>query len=185
MTTIADTWQRASRVKTAQEVLATTSLNAIGAIPAIPTSVAMHWDTTFSGAAAGVLTRNGECGSRRLALADPAGRDPGYVGFAHACRNALASHPSVSAVLMFFDQVGDPTAAAPCNAGPVSALWGAVVLNEGDTGAPLPSATELLDLCPHSDPGDPSAPKYMLHGLVRWRQRGSLVRAGQVYQSRL
>ena len=181
--TIADTQQNA--VNRVGDLLAGTSTDMIGAIPAIPSRVMMDWDTTYSVATAGALMKSDECGSRRLALADPVGCDTGFVEFANTCRKALASHPSVSAVLMFFDKAAKAEMAAQSPTGPISALWGAVVFKEGRENTSLPSAMELLDLCPQPDPDDPQSSKYILHGLVRWRQRGSLVRAGQAYQSRL
>ena len=57
-----------------------------------------------------------------------------------------------------------------------TALWGAVVFAEDSLGKSLPSASELFSLCPQPIPSDPT-PQYVLQGLVRWRQRGSL--AGQ------
>ena len=189
VTTTSKTIRVGNGVKIAREVLADTSSH-IGVIPAMPTSVAMHWDNTFSGADTGVLMRNGNCSLQRLVFADSAGCDAGFVKYADICRRTLASHPAVSAVRMFFDltsvvSAAAAAAAAPGRTGSASVLWGAVVFEEGNQDTPLPSVTELLSYCPKPDPGNPSCSKYMLHGLVRWRQRGSLVQVGQACQSRL
>ena len=137
----------------------------------------LYWDTTFSGR----LQPFQKCGVRgKATVSDPAGCTA-CVGL-RACRTALASHPSVLAVSIFYDCMSNMYEVSGVDSS--TALWGAVVFAEDSLGKSLPSASELFSLCPQPIPSDPT-PQYVLQGLVRWRQRGSLVRAAQVYQSRL
>ena len=50
--------------KHAQSTLAAVSSHMHGVIPAIPSTATMHWDTTFSGEAAGAFFRNVELGAK-------------------------------------------------------------------------------------------------------------------------